>query len=89
MRKLGVFEMRPDKAKINMIFVRFRHEEYAGREDRLVQALLNNGIRVYSPRDGWIRFVTHNDVSFKEVEEVCSKLERILEETRGPASVTT
>jgi threonine aldolase len=79
MRKLGVFEVRPAKVKINMIFVSFAEGKLAGKEDRFVEALANSGILVYAPRNGWIRFVTHNDVSFEEMEAVCSELSGILE----------
>ena len=75
-RKDGRFIVRPETVKINMFFVRYRDSSPGGRELRLVQELAKGGVTVNPPDQGWIRFVTHHDVSPEAVE----KAGRIIEQ---------
>jgi threonine aldolase len=72
--RTGLFEVTPYPVKINMLFVRFRRA-HAGREAALVQELARRGVLVYPPEEGWIRFVTHHDVSPEQVDRACRLLE--------------
>lgn len=73
-QRTGLFEVSPYPVRINMLFVRFRPEN-AGREQRLVEELARRGVLTYPPDDGWVRFVTHHDVSPEQVQAACSALE--------------
>ncbi len=75
----GAFEMEPKEPKINMIFVRFRDEKLLNRERLFVENLRKTGIVTYPPMDGWVRFVTHNDVSSEDVEVFGSQIDSVLE----------
>jgi len=78
----GLFEVTPFPVKINMLFVRFR-AGYAGREARLVEELARQGVVTCPPEGGWVRFVTHHDVSHEDIETAC----RVLEEAVAAAVV--
>jgi threonine aldolase len=75
----GVFEVEPKEPKINMIFVRFRDERLRNREGVFVENLGKNGIVTYPPMDGWVRFVTHHDVSSEDIELFGSQIDSVLE----------
>ncbi len=79
-RKTGLFEISPDPVKINIFFVRFRNQNQ-GLETNLVKSLKTGHILTYPPEQGWIRFVTHHDLSMEEVEQVCREIEPIVEHT--------
>lgn len=74
--KLEIFEVQPVPVKINMFFLRYRDPGDGDREQRLVEELLRGGVRINPPDDGWIRIVTHHDVSSKAVQQVCRIVER-------------
>lgn len=75
-QRTGLFEVRPRPVKINMLFVRFLPEEHRGKEARLVEGLAAEGVLTYPPEDGWLRFMTHHDVSFEDIELACRKVEQ-------------
>ena len=79
---LGVFEVVPKPVRINMLFTRFTDPRLAGREERFVAALKEEGILTYPPEEGWVRFVTHHDVGEEGLRAVLSRLEPALERTR-------
>ena len=63
-----------------MFFIRFTEDKYEGLENRFVEILKKHGILTYPPEDGWIRFVTHHDVTFKDMEVIEGKMTRIFAE---------
>ena len=79
-RRIGLFDISPDPVKINMFYVRFKNHN-RGLETNLVKSLKTQNILTYSPEQGWIRFVTHHDMSLKEVEQACREIEPIVEHT--------
>lgn len=79
-RKTGMFEISPDPVKINIFFVRFNNQNQ-GLETNLVESLKTQNILTYPPEQGWIRFVTHRDLSSEEIEQACRKIEPIVENT--------
>ena len=74
-RKTGLFEVKPEPVKINMFFLRYRQPGPRNREQRLAEELINSGIRINPPDDGWIRIVTHNDVSEEDTRQACRLVE--------------
>jgi threonine aldolase len=56
-------EVATDRVDINMVFLRFRPGHGADPEERFVAALRRHGVVTYPPEGGWLRFVTHLDVS--------------------------
>jgi threonine aldolase len=78
--RTGLFEVAPWPVRINMLFVRFRGE-HAGKETRLVEELARRGVWSYPPSEGWIRFVTHHDVSPEQAQAAC----RLVEEAAAAA----
>jgi threonine aldolase len=73
--RTGLFEVRPRPVKINMIFVRFRSEQHRGKEAQFVETLAGGRVLTYPPEEGWLRFMTHHDVSFEDVEIACRQVE--------------
>lgn len=73
----GAVEVQPRPTKINMFFVRFKAPHLRGREEDLVSELAHRGVRTYPPDEGWVRFVTHHDVSSEALSETC----RVVRET--------
>jgi threonine aldolase len=86
MNRSGAFEVEPREPKINMLFVRFSEKRLLNRERDFVDTLQNRGIVTYPPEDGWIRFVTHHDVSCEDIEVFESQLDSVLEETAQSAT---
>ncbi len=82
LQETGVLEVVPRPVRINMLFTRFSEPRLAGREDRFVAALKEEGILTYPPEDGWVRFVTHHDVSGEDLRTVQARLAPALEKTR-------
>jgi threonine aldolase len=78
-QRTGLFEVRPLPVKINMFFVRFRTPAHKGKEARFAETLAGGGVLTYPPEEGWLRFVTHHDVSFEDVESACRQVERAAE----------
>lgn len=74
-RDTGLFELKPEPVKINMFFLHYRETGARNREQRLAEELINRGVRINPPDDGWIRIVTHNDVSAEDVRQACSLIE--------------
>jgi threonine aldolase len=72
--RTGLLEVAPDEVKINMFFLRFQPGPYTGLETELVVRLREAGILVYQPFNGWIRFVTHHDVSREEIQEAAERI---------------
>jgi threonine aldolase len=75
-QRAGLFEIRPRPVMINMFFVRFRANGLRGKETRLSEELAGGGVLVHPPADGWLRFVTHHDVSFEDIQAACRKVEQ-------------
>jgi threonine aldolase len=75
-------EVDLDRVKINMVFARFRPGSGPDAEERCVAALQRHGILTYPPEHGWIRFVTHNDVSAADIDHVIGSLAAVLAEAR-------
>ena len=82
MRKTGVFEMLPDEVQINMFFIRFKDGDFLGMEDLFAAVLKEHGIITYARLGGWMRFVTHNDISSEQVQYTASCLPEVLEKVR-------
>jgi threonine aldolase len=78
-RKTGLFEVKPQPVKINMFFLRYIEQSSDNREQRLADELIRRGVRVNPPDDGWLRIVTHNDVSAKDVQRAARILETAVE----------
>ena len=78
----GVFEILPESVKINMLFARFKEGLLRGKENRFVEVLKTHDVLTYPREGGWMRLVTHNDVSFEDIERVCSILGPVLDEVR-------
>jgi threonine aldolase len=74
-RRTGLFEVQPEPVKINMFFLRYRDHGSGDREQRLVEVLTKEGMKINPPGDGWIRIVTHNDVSGRDIERACRLIE--------------
>jgi threonine aldolase len=74
--RTGLFEIRPRPVAINMFFVRFRPDGLEGKEARLLEELAVGGVLTYPPEDGWLRFVTHHDVSFDDIQIACRQVEQ-------------
>jgi threonine aldolase len=79
-RKTGLFEIDPDPVKINMFFLRYKEPGFHGREQSLAEELISRGMRINPPEDGWVRIVTHNDVSGRDVRRACSIIEAAVNE---------
>ncbi|MBA7635132.1 L-allo-threonine aldolase [subsurface metagenome] len=75
----GLFELKPEKVKINILHVRFKDKEYAGLEGKFVESLKAHGILIYPPRNGWVRFVTHHDISFEDINHVVRQLDSVIQ----------
>jgi len=86
LKSTGVIEVRPDPPKINMIFMRFKDGELAGRENRFVELLAERGIKTYPRMSGWIRFVTHYYITADDIGTVAGYLDGVLEELRKTAA---
>jgi threonine aldolase len=80
-RKTGLFEINPDPVKINMFFLRYKEPAAPAGEQRLAEELITRGMSINPPEDGWIRIVTHNDVSDEDVRRACSIIEAAVNET--------
>ncbi|UCF99785.1 MAG: low specificity L-threonine aldolase [Spirochaetaceae bacterium] len=74
-RNTGLFEVKPEPVKINMFFLRYRDCVSADREERLAEELVKAGVRVNPPEDGWIRIVTHHDVSTVDLSLIHRQIE--------------
>jgi threonine aldolase len=74
-RNTGLFEVKPEPVKINMFYLRYRERGAGNREQRLVEQLINAGLRINPPDDDWIRIVTHNDVSAEDVQRASKLIE--------------
>jgi threonine aldolase len=74
-RGTGLFEVRPEPVKINMFFLRYREHGAGDREQRLAEELNSSGVKINPPDEGWIRIVTHNDVSAEDAERACTLIE--------------
>jgi threonine aldolase len=74
-RSTGLFEVKPEPVKINMFFLRYREPGAQHRERRLVEELINRGLRINPPDGGWIRIVTHNDLCAKDVRQAGKMIE--------------
>jgi threonine aldolase len=75
----GLFDVHPQPVKINMFFLRYREPTAKGMEQRLAEELIKRGVRINPPEDGWIRIVTHNDVSAEDVQRARSLIEAAVE----------
>jgi threonine aldolase len=86
-RRTGLFDVLPEPVKINMLFVRFRSPGVAGQEELLVEELAKAGVKTYPPEAGWVRFVTHHDVSSAEVQQACRIVAEAAVRAAGQASL--
>jgi len=73
-------EVALERLKINMCWVRFRPGHGPGPEARFAAALARRGILTYPPHLGWLRFVTHADVSAADIDRVIENLDAALAE---------
>ena len=78
-RRIGLFEVTPEPVKINMFFLRYREQGSGNREQRLAEQLINAGVKINPPDDGWIRIVTHNDVKPEDIDRACELIEKVVE----------
>jgi threonine aldolase len=78
-RNTGLFEVEPEPVKINMFFLRYREPGDGNREQRLAEQLNKTGFMINPPDDGWIRIVTHNDVSEADVKRAGKLIEAAVE----------
>jgi threonine aldolase len=78
-RDSGLFTVSPEPVKINMFFLRYREQDAPERQQRLTRELIRRGILVNPPEDGWIRIVTHHDVSAEDVQRARSLIEEAIE----------
>jgi threonine aldolase len=78
-RDTGLFTVSPEPVKINMFFLRYREQDAPEREQRLARELISRGILINPPEDGWIRIVTHNDVSAQDVRRARGLIEEAIE----------
>ena len=62
--KLG--EINLDEVETNILVVKTKN-----KSEDIINKLLENGIKASSFGDYKVRFVTHRDISMKEIEEVC------------------
>lgn len=67
------------KVKINMFFLRFKEDSSSRREEHLVESLRKHHIQTYPPENGWIRLVTHHDISSDDIDQVIAHLDSILQ----------
>jgi len=74
-RNTGLFEVKPEPVKINMFFLRYRDRGDGKREQRLARELIDSGVKINPPEEGWIRIVTHNDVSSDDVRRATELIE--------------
>jgi threonine aldolase len=77
-RRSGLFEMNPEPVKINMFFLRYRDQGDGNREQRLAEQLIKAGVKINPPDNGWIRIVTHNDVSEEDISRACKLIEAVV-----------
>jgi len=78
-RSTGLFELKPEPVKINMFFLRYRARSGGDREQTLVEELNRSGVRVNPPDEGWIRIVTHHDISDQALQQARKVIETALE----------
>lgn len=72
-----VFEIDLDKVKTNMLFVKLKKKNIDFNS-----ILEKNEIITYPPEFGEYRFVTHNDIKKKDIDEIISKLPQIVEQIK-------
>ena len=72
------FEVLNPQPEINMVFLRLQ-EASTARNNRLFSLLREAGILTYAPEDGVFRFVTHRDVTAKQIAHTQKKLPSIVE----------
>ena len=78
-RSTGLFELKPEPVKINMFFLRYRDRSGGDREQRLAEELNRCGARVNPPDEGWIRIVTHHDISDQALLQARKVIEAAVE----------
>ncbi len=73
-------DINPDQVKINMVFLRFKSQSQTetDRESRLVESMRHHRILTYPPENGWIRLVTHHDITSQDIDRVIHILPAIL-----------
>ncbi|MBP7460741.1 MAG: low-specificity L-threonine aldolase [Candidatus Delongbacteria bacterium] len=73
-------DINPDQVKINMVFLRFKPQSQAeiDREFQLVESMRRHRILTYPPENGWIRLVTHHDITSQDMDRVIGLLPSIL-----------
>ncbi len=75
--KYDLFNIDPQDIKTNIFFLKFNTTD-KNIPDKFYKSLINNGILVYPPRNGEIRFVLHYDIKTCEIEKFFSKLPEIV-----------
>ena len=76
----GALDVRPWPPRINMVFVRFRSPAGDREGEALVAALARRGVLTYPPDGGWVRFVTHHDAAWPQVEAACRAVPEAVDE---------
>ena len=66
----GLFNLFSDKVKINMFFIQFKDKNLQDKQWNFVEFLKEYKILTYPPENGWIRFVTHNEVKESDIDYV-------------------
>lgn len=74
----AIFEIFPENVHTNIFYLKFRGEKEK-LSSKFYSLLSENGILVYPPRNGEIRFVTHADISFDDINYVCAVVRKIAE----------
>ncbi len=62
-----IFEVDIDRVKINMLFIKIKNSNYPETEKKFINILLKYNILTYPPEGGFIRFVTHKDVTAEDI----------------------
>ncbi len=68
--KYDIFDINPENIHTNIFYLKFKGDKIKFSE-KFFEQLEKNNILVYPPRNGGeIRFVTHLDVSFEDIENI-------------------
>lgn len=76
--KYEIFDISANDVQTNIFFLKFKEQNEA-LGNKFVEELAKHNVLTYPPREGSIRFVTHNDVSEADIDFIISKLLEIVE----------
>lgn len=74
----GLFNLFSEKVKINMFFIQFKDKNLQDKQWNFVEFLKEYKILTYPPENGWIRFVTHNDVKESDIDYIVKMIPDIV-----------